>query len=237
MAQASQILGLALSGRPISPLASPLIRLLVSPQLILTDSEEDATNDDALPEYPVDQSGMGHMGEATMMVCPIGSTRVGQVTDGCEGASSQARACAASVGRISDVTEVVTSDVLLTDSAVEELNRALISQERQALRISRLKRELAEKNDVLKFASASESKMKRGFEGKLRQWEVTENALRRTLTIAKNKTSTTVENLKELSVMNNQLEVSTAQAKLQSAELESRATLAKKEAAKSAGEA
>ncbi|KAK0582623.1 hypothetical protein LWI29_027759 [Acer saccharum] len=67
--------------------------------------------------------------------------------------------------------------------AVEELTWALISQERQASEISRLRRELAEKNDVLKSASVSESKIKQGFEERLRQWEVTEDVLRKILAI------------------------------------------------------
>ncbi|KAI9185907.1 hypothetical protein LWI28_011804 [Acer negundo] len=53
--------------------------------------------------------------------------------------------------------------------AVEELTQALITLEKQASEISRLKKELVEKENLLKAVCARELKIKQGFEERFRQ--------------------------------------------------------------------
>ncbi|KAK1561179.1 hypothetical protein Q3G72_035238 [Acer saccharum] len=103
MAQATQIPTRALFDLPVKPLTNPPTKLTVSRKLVLTDSDEEANNEDVPPKCLVDQADKIPMdssrrpplieGDVTQVegvkvplpedvsttVSPVGSTSVGQI--------------------------------------------------------------------------------------------------------------------------------------------------------------
>ncbi|KAI9198114.1 hypothetical protein LWI28_010448 [Acer negundo] len=102
------------------------------------------------------------------------------------------------------------------------VSQALITQDRQATEISRLKKELTEKDDKIKSASVEKLQLQKS----LKQREVTKSALRRSLLTVEKKASMTTEHLSVLSLKSGQLKTDVAWVELKCSELESKHILA-----------